>query len=88
MDWVTIGLCIGAFYLGLFVGVIIQRWLRYKASYSGTMFVIKGEEKTVYSLELDEDPIAFQDRAEVIFKVKTSDENPDSDENIAYNRTN
>lgn len=88
MDWTTIILGIGLFYAGVLAGIGIQRWLRYRASYSGTMFVIREEEKTVYSLELDEDPIAFQDRAEVIFKVKTSDENPDSDENIAYNRTN
>lgn len=79
MNWITVGLVVGAFYAGLFVGVIIQRWLRYKTSYSGTMFVIKDEEKIVYSLELEEDPIEFQDRSEIFFKVETKEEASEDD---------
>ena len=88
MDWTVTIICVGVFYLGFLLGLITQRWLASRRSYIGTIKVLREDEKIVYSLELDEDPIALQDRDEVIFKVTTSDENLDSDENIAYNRTN
>lgn len=62
-----LGCMIGFFVRGLFLG------------YSGVMIVTRTDDKLVYSLELHEDPEEFQLRREVIFKVQTSDEDPDRD---------
>lgn len=79
MDWTNVILGVGLFYVGLLVGIGLQRWLASRRSHSGTITVLREDEKIVYSLELDEDPIAFQDRTEVIFRVRVSDENLDSE---------
>jgi len=65
------------FYIGLFIGLIIQRWLRRGKSYSGIIQVTRTPDKTLFSLELEEDPemIAYKD--EVIFKVVTAEEEAD-----------
>jgi len=74
MIWVYLVI---AFYLGVFAGVILHKLLGRVKSYSGIINVTKTEEKTLFSLELNENPemIAYQD--EVIFKVVTSEENDD-----------
>lgn len=76
MIWVYLVI---AFYIGVFAGFILHRWLGRRSSYSGTIQVIRNPDKTLFSLELDEDPemIAFKD--EVIFKVETSEDNSDRD---------
>ena len=45
-----------------------------KKRYSGTMRVIRADDKLLYSLEVDEDPAVLEFQREVIFKVETSDE--------------
>jgi len=74
MIWVYLAI---AFYVGLFAGFIIQRWLGRRKYFSGVIRVIVNPDKTLFSLELDEDPedIVFKD--EVLFKVVTSEENDD-----------
>lgn len=46
-------------------------------SYSGTMKVIRDENKVLYSLELDEDPVMLEHKSEVVFRVETSDQSSD-----------
>jgi hypothetical protein len=66
---------IGIFWGGLLVGVIsgfmLHHWLRSMQSFDGVMRVTRNEEKTVYSLELHEDPDMLAYKPEVIFKVVT-----------------
>lgn len=50
---------------------MICHWVRSMKSFDGIMRVIKNEEKTVYSLELHEDPDTLAFKPEVIFKVIT-----------------
>lgn len=49
--------------------------------YSGTMKVIRDENKILYSLELHEDPIMLEQKSEVVFKVDTSDQSSDRKQN-------
>jgi hypothetical protein len=58
------------FYLGLFLGFFLRAWLasRFK-HYTGTMLVTHDEEKTVYTLVLDEYPEKLEFKKEVVFKV-------------------
>lgn len=60
------------FYLGLFLGFCLRSWLgrRFK-HYSGTMLVSHNEEKTVYTLELNDYPDELRFKKEVVFKVDT-----------------
>ena len=62
------------FYAGVFAGFILHKLLGRVRSYSGVININKFPDKTVFSLELDEDPeeLAFKD--EVIFKVMTVQE--------------
>jgi len=64
-------LCIAIFWGGLFVGYMAHYWVTSMQTFSGTMRVIRDEEKTVYSLELDEDPEELAYKPMVIFKVVT-----------------
>jgi hypothetical protein len=66
-----------AFYVGLFLGLILQRWLARSRNFSGVIKVTRYPDKTLFSLELDEDPemIAYLDA--VIFRVETSEEDED-----------
>ena len=74
MIWLYLAI---AFYIGAFAGFILHKMLGRVKSYSGVINVTRTEEKTLFSLELNENPemIAYQD--EVIFKVVTSDEEDD-----------
>ena len=63
-----------AFYVGLFIGLIMQRGLARRRSYSGIMNVVKHPDKTVFTLDVHEDPVLLIDKDEVIFKVVTSEE--------------
>ena len=66
---------IGVFWGGLLVGVIfgylLRHWMLSMQSFSGTMRVTKTNEKTIYSLELEEDPEMLAFKPEVVFKVIT-----------------
>lgn len=67
-------LYLGIFWGGVFVGYVAHYWAVSMKSFDGIMRIIKDDEKTVYSLELHENPdmLAFQDL--VIFKVVTDPE--------------
>jgi phosphate/sulfate permease len=59
--------------LAFVIGYRISHIRRRIKSYSGTMKVIRDENKVLYSLELSEDPSMLEQKSEVIFKVDTSD---------------
>lgn len=61
--------------IGLVGGFLLKVLLSRKTSHSGILVITKHEEKTVYSLELDEDPDNFEFKKTVTFKVQTSEEN-------------
>lgn len=50
---------------------VILFWRKGKDEPSGTIVVIKGGPKLVYSIELDEDPENLQYRNRILFRVKT-----------------
>jgi hypothetical protein len=66
---------IGVFYAGLFMGMWIRTWLFSRTSYSGTIYITHEDEKTLYSLELEDYPESIAFRKEVVFKIDTSEEN-------------
>lgn len=66
-----------AFYIGLFAGIVLQRWLVRNKSYSGIITVTRTPDKTLYSLELNDDPEMIAYVPEVVFKVITTDEEAD-----------
>lgn len=68
---VVVGFII-VFCLGFFLRVVLGRL----SSYSGTMHVLREEDKIVYRLELSEDPYDFIHRDEIVIKVETSEEIP------------
>lgn len=60
--------------LAFIFGFIMSLVIRKTQGYSGTMKVIRDENKILYSLELHEDPIMLEHKSEVVFKVDTSDQ--------------
>lgn len=65
------------FLSGVFVGIITggavyakQRLDEEKSMQAGTIVVKDIDDKTVFSLELDEDPEILEDKAELIFRVQ------------------
>ena len=56
---------------GLILGYMMHVWLISMQSYSGTLRIRKGEDKTVFSLELDDSPDMLAYKPLVIFKVDT-----------------
>jgi hypothetical protein len=66
---------VGIFYVGIAVGFILRKWLFSRREYTGSIYVTRNEDRILYSLELDENPEELEFRDEVIFKVKTSEEN-------------
>lgn len=71
--YILIGIIIGLF-IGILIGLIIGINLDMLKSYSGTMKIIREDNKLVYSLELHDDPMMLEHVSEVIFKVETSDQ--------------
>lgn len=63
--------------LAFVIGYGISRIRRKTKSYSGTMKIIRDENKVLYSLELHEDPSMLEHQSEVVFKVDTSDQSSD-----------
>ena len=62
-----------AFALGILIGVLLEKWKSHRSRYSGTILVTESEEKTLYSLELDEYPENLKFKKEVVFKVDASE---------------
>jgi hypothetical protein len=65
------------FYFGAIVGFLLRIWWEKKAKYSGTIFVTHEEQKTLYSLELNDYPESIELKKQVVFKVDASEENLD-----------
>ena len=63
-----------AFGIGLYAGFLIRSLLARMQSYTGIMHIYEGEEKTVYSLELNEYPETIRFKKEVVFKVDAPEE--------------
>jgi hypothetical protein len=61
--WVVI------FVLGLIVGYLLKSFLFHQSRYGGTIYVTHREEKTLYSLVLDEYPESLEFKKEIVFKV-------------------
>jgi len=65
------------FNVGVFAGVVLHKWLLSRKSYVGSFLIEKVDGKTVYSLELDDEPSDLEFMDEIVFRVKTSEESPD-----------
>lgn len=59
--------------LGIVIGILLEKWKSSRGRYSGTILVTESEEKTLYSLELDEYPEELKFKKEVVFKVDASE---------------
>jgi hypothetical protein len=57
-----------AFCLGVLVGTIVVLFLKNRL-YSGTINVMKSDDKIIYSLELEHDPEELEHKQDVRFKV-------------------
>ena len=62
------------FYAGLGVGFYLKHWLLNRSGYDGKVLILKDEDKILYSLELDEDPVQIQFKNELILKVMPLEE--------------
>jgi hypothetical protein len=62
------------FYFGVIMGYLLKMVLVRKSKYGGTIYVTHNEEKTLYSLELDDYPEGIAFKKEIVFKVKASEE--------------
>ena len=62
------------FYFGLMAGYLLRVYVsRMSRNYTGTIVVTKKEEKTVYSLVLDDYPDKIEVQKQVIFRVEPSE---------------
>lgn len=66
-------------YFGFVVGFLVSELIRRNKSISGTIYVIRTDEKTLYSLELTEEPEMIEFKKKVIFKVDNSKDGLDRD---------
>jgi len=61
------------FYFGLMAGYILRSYVSKRfLDYTGTIVVTKKEEKTVYTLELDDYPERIMFQKQVVFRVEPS----------------
>lgn len=76
---IHISVYIALLLVGFVVGFHVKAWLvrRHQYNYNGTMYVTANEEKTLYSLELNDYPETLQFKKHVVFKVETAEETPD-----------
>jgi len=70
MGWLWLVL---AYTFGLWVGFLVRAWIANRQRYVGTIFITHDEEKTLYSLELNEYPESIGFKKQVVFKVDASD---------------
>jgi hypothetical protein len=54
------------------VGFAVKRWLTHRKTYVGTILISHEDQKTLYSLELDDYPEKIALNKEVVFKVDTT----------------
>jgi hypothetical protein len=62
------------FYAGGMLGFWFKTFLYSKGDFSGAIIVTKYPDKTLYSLELNDDPEELEARKEVVFKVIVPDD--------------
>jgi hypothetical protein len=62
------------FILGAMVGYLVKALRIWQEKSSGTIYVTHREEKTLYSLELEDYPESIAFKKRVVFKVDASDE--------------
>lgn len=60
--------------LGLMIGALLTLLYFVRQKSSGTIYVSGTEEKTLYSLELDDYPEELKFKKKVVFKVDNSDD--------------
>jgi hypothetical protein len=60
--------------VGFSIGFSVRAWLVRRQKVGGVIYVIKGDEKLTYSLELEDDPEMLQFKKQVIFKVENSED--------------
>ena len=63
--------------IGIVIGYLVKTWRIRKEKSSGTIYVTHEQEKTLYSLELDEYPESIEFKKKVVFKVDASEESLD-----------
>lgn len=61
------------FSFGMVVGYFLGWWVNNERSYGGFIVVTKEEGKTLYSLELLNDPEELQFEDRILFKIKAPD---------------
>ncbi len=62
------------FLLGFSIGLILMYWATQKAKSSGTIYITQNDDKTLYSLELEDYPEAIAFKKKIVFKVDASEE--------------
>jgi len=70
-------MCFVALIVGVFLGFIIKSLLARNERSSGTIYVTHKEEKTLYSLELEDYPESIEFKKRVVFKVEAPEEGLD-----------
>ena len=63
----------------LYLGMLIYIWRDKRKKSSGTIYVTESEEKTLYTLELDDYPEELKFKKTVVFKVDTSEDSLNRD---------
>lgn len=61
------------FSFGVLMGFSLRAWIAYREQYSGTIHITHSEEKTLYSLELNEYPESIEFKKQIVFKVDASE---------------
>ena len=64
---------------GIIIGWYLKTWLVSRKRSSGTIYVTEREEKTLYTLELDDYPDELKFKKTVVFKVDTSEDSLNRD---------
>ena len=59
---------------GLWMGFLLRAWIARRERYSGTIHITHSEQRTLYSLELDDYPETIEFKKQVVFRVDASEE--------------
>lgn len=65
------------FYFGGAVGFLLHMWLIKNSDFDGTITVTKNDDKTLYSLILEDDPENLEFKEQVVFRVTSEVETLD-----------
>lgn len=61
------------FSFGMLTGFSLRAWIAHREQYSGTIHITHSEEKTLYSLELNEYPETIEFKKQIVFKVDAAE---------------